>query len=210
MVACILMALLSMSAQAKQETIWNNIIIGYTNVYRSEITKVGFYADRTEVDLHVNYPKGAWVSISKHTYIDVDGKHYLIKDATKTGLENQYTLPTDNLDFTLVFEPVPQGTRVFDVVEPGGWTYSNIRSSNDVPVGITDTYWRNDATGEWIIGFAPKHVIYNNKVWGLVTFPSFFTVKCRWGPVERPVLPLTAIGSPAHTVSPRFTYFFER
>lgn len=34
---------------------------------------------------------------------------------------------------------------------------------------ITDTYWRNDATGEWIIGFAPKHVIYNNKVWDIAT-----------------------------------------
>lgn len=28
---------------------------------------------------------------------------------------------------------------------------------------IADTYWRNEATGDWFIGFAPKHVIYNNK-----------------------------------------------
>ena len=32
---------------------------------------------------------------------------------------------------------------------------------------ITDTYWRNDATGEWIIGFTPKHVIYENEVWDI-------------------------------------------
>ena len=30
---------------------------------------------------------------------------------------------------------------------------------------LVDTYWRNEATGDWFIGFAPKHVIYNNKVW---------------------------------------------
>ena len=34
---------------------------------------------------------------------------------------------------------------------------------------IADTYWRNDATGEWIIGFAPKHVIYNNMVFDIAT-----------------------------------------
>ena len=34
---------------------------------------------------------------------------------------------------------------------------------------IADTYWRNDATGDWIIGFASKHVIYENKVWNVAT-----------------------------------------
>lgn len=34
---------------------------------------------------------------------------------------------------------------------------------------IADTYWRNEATGEWYIGFAPKHVIYNNKVWDVTS-----------------------------------------
>ena len=30
---------------------------------------------------------------------------------------------------------------------------------------IADTYWRNEATGEWFIGFAAKHVIYNNEIY---------------------------------------------
>ena len=34
---------------------------------------------------------------------------------------------------------------------------------------IADTYWRNEATGDWFIGFAPKHVIYNNMVWDIAT-----------------------------------------
>lgn len=29
---------------------------------------------------------------------------------------------------------------------------------------LTDTYWRNEQTGDWLIGFSQKHVIYNNKV----------------------------------------------
>ena len=34
---------------------------------------------------------------------------------------------------------------------------------------ITDTYWRNETTGDWIIGFASKHVIYENQVWDIAT-----------------------------------------
>lgn len=29
---------------------------------------------------------------------------------------------------------------------------------------ITNTYWRDDSTGDWFIGFAEKHVIYENRV----------------------------------------------
>ena len=33
---------------------------------------------------------------------------------------------------------------------------------------LTDTYWRNPKTGDWVIGFAEKHVIYDNAVWDIV------------------------------------------
>ena len=32
---------------------------------------------------------------------------------------------------------------------------------------LADTYWRNELTGDWLIGFTQKHVIYNNKVWDI-------------------------------------------
>ena len=34
---------------------------------------------------------------------------------------------------------------------------------------IADTYWRNEQTGDWLIGFADGHVIYNNKVWEIAS-----------------------------------------
>ena len=36
-------------------------------------------------------------------------------------------------------------------------------SGND----IMDTYWRNDKTGEWLIGLTEDRVIYDCKVWGI-------------------------------------------
>ncbi len=34
---------------------------------------------------------------------------------------------------------------------------------------LTDTYWRNTKTGEWIIGFAENHVIYDCRTWDVLT-----------------------------------------
>ncbi|MBQ2436073.1 MAG: TlpA family protein disulfide reductase [Bacteroidaceae bacterium] len=33
---------------------------------------------------------------------------------------------------------------------------------------LTDTYWRNPKTGDWVIGFTGKHVIYDNAVWDIM------------------------------------------
>ena len=33
---------------------------------------------------------------------------------------------------------------------------------------LTDTYWKNPKTGDWVIGFAEKHVVYDNAVWDIV------------------------------------------
>ena len=164
-----LLALVCLTMAAKSVKTWNNAVVGYTNVARSEVTKVEMYADRTEVGLRIMYRGGSWIAIAKATYLEAGGKQYPIKDATIIGLDNRYTLPTDVFDFTLVFEPVPQDTKVMNVVEPGGWMYLNIRNADDVPDGIIDTYWRNEATGDWLIGFAPNHVIYNNKVWDIAS-----------------------------------------
>ena len=34
---------------------------------------------------------------------------------------------------------------------------------------LTDTYWRNTKTGEWLIGFAENHVIYDCRTWDILT-----------------------------------------
>ena len=161
-----LLALVALTGWA-QTKVWNNVVVGYTNVARSEVTKVEMFPDRTEVGLRIKYRSGSWIAIAKATYIEAGGKQYPIKDATVIGLDNRYTLTTDVFDFSLVFEPVPQGTKLLNVIEPGGWMYQNIRSADDTPDGIADTYWRNEATGDWLIGFAPQHVIYNNKVYDI-------------------------------------------
>ena len=57
---------------------------------------------------------------------------------------------------------------MIDVTEPNAWTFRNVRDAESLPTGIADTYWRNEATGDWMIGFAPKHVVYGNRVYDIV------------------------------------------
>ena len=163
-----LLVLVALAGQA-QETVWNNVVAGYNNTQRTvSVTKVDFQADRTDVAIHIDYVAGQWIRIAKDTYLEADGKQYPVKDATVIQLGEQYTMPAATLDFVLTFAPVPHGVKQMNLIEPGGWMVCNLRSSDRLPDGITDTYWRNEATGDWLIGITPQHVIYKNKVWDIV------------------------------------------
>lgn len=165
----ILLALATLTgwAQAKGETVWNNVVMGYANAPVVSVTKVSLCKSHTDVDIRITHLKGRKIGFMPGISLKADGKDYLVKDATVIKLGEGYQVTEDTLDFVLTFEPMPTTTKKFDLVTPDGLQLLNIRSSDILPDGIADTYWRNEATGDWLIGFTPKHVIYNNKVWDI-------------------------------------------
>lgn len=165
----ILLTLAAMTGWAQNVNTWNEVVTGFSNVPILKVTKVSLYADRAEVTLHLDFRAGQWMSVAKETYLQAGDKQYQVKDATVIKLGERYTMLTDTMNFVLTFNPVPLDTKKMDLIEPGGWMIMNMRSSDYLPEGITDTYWRDEATGDWLIGFAPQHVIYNNKVWDIVS-----------------------------------------
>ena len=166
-----LLAFVAVLGQA-QTKVWNKIVTGYVNVPVISITKVSIYNDRTEVFFHLEVPQqmtGDAVPLATTPTLRADGKEYAVKGATVISLTEPYTIPADGkVDFSLIFEPIPVNTWMIDVAEPNAWSIANVRDADSQPTGIADTYWRNEATGDWLIGFTPKHVIYNNKVWDIV------------------------------------------
>ncbi len=164
--AIILLIFLAMAGQA-QNKIWNEVIVGYANVPVINVTRVSMYADRTDVSLRINLRKGQQIGFVPGTALKTDGKEYTVKDATVIKLGEPYTMPADTQDLVLTFNPIPVNTQKFDFVSPDGLLLLNIRNADDLPTGITDTYWRNESTGDWLIGFTTKHVIYNNKVYDI-------------------------------------------
>lgn len=151
-----------------QTKVWDEVVQGYGNSSSLAVTKVIFEDTRTEVFVHFKFIKGQWIRVNENTVLRAGGKDYKVKQTTVLELGQQYTLPSDEVDFVVIFEPLPVDTKNFDFVEPDGWLIANIRNAADTPEGINDTYWRDSSTGDWLIGFAEKHVIYNNKVWDVV------------------------------------------
>ncbi|MBO4819878.1 MAG: TlpA family protein disulfide reductase [Prevotella sp.] len=166
LLALMLFVLSCMTGQA-QTKVWNDVVAGYANTPVVKVTRVALYGDRTELSMHIDFVKGQWIAIAPNTVIKVDGKDYVVKGATVLTLGERFTMSEDTLDFVLTFEPVPAKTENLDLVEPGGWCVMNIRDASLLPQGITDTYWRDEATGDWLIGFAKDHVVYQNEVWDI-------------------------------------------
>lgn len=164
----ILLAVAALMAQA-QTKVWDNIVMGYANAPIINVNRVALYADRTDVSLHIDYRKGRQMGFSRGTALKAGGKEYKVTGATVIKLDEPYTMTEDTLNLTLTFEPLPVTTQKFDFTSPDGLQLLNIRNANSLPEDITNTYWRNESTGDWMIGITPNHVIYNNKVWDIVS-----------------------------------------
>lgn len=157
------------SAWANDSVVWHHPVVGYTHSI-VEVTKVVLHADRTEVSCHVHYPSGYWIQILRTTELQADGRNFPVRDASGIPLGERYTMPeSDEVDFTLTFDAVPLGTVKMNLVEPGGWTVYNIRPEDYRSEGIEDTYWRDVRTGDWFVGFSGDGVIYDGKVWDVVS-----------------------------------------
>ena len=171
-IATLLLALVATTGWA-QKKVWDNVVTGYVNVTIIKVTKVAIYDDRTEVFFHFEVPQqmaGESVPLATKPTLTADGKTYAVKGATVISLTEPYKIPADGkVDFSLIFEPIPENTYLISMAEPNAWSIVNVHDADRLPTGITDTYWRNEATGDWLIGFAKQHVIYNNKVWDIVS-----------------------------------------
>ena len=171
-IATLLLALVATTGWA-QKKVWDNVVTGHANVPYFKVTKVAIYDDRTEVFLRLEVPQqttGESVPLATKPTLTADGKTYAVKGATVISLTEPYTIPAGGkVDFSLIFEPIPENTYQISVAEPNAWSIANVHDADSQPTGIANTYWRNEATGDWLIGFAKQHVIYNNKVYDIVS-----------------------------------------
>ncbi len=154
----------------KNPIVWDNPAVGYSN--RSEsvvaITKVELHPDSAVVWMHVEYPHGYWIEMGSNIFLRTEQGDYKVKNATVVELDKQFWMPESNVvDFAMTFEALPATVKNFDFIEPGGWIIRNVRDSDYRPEGIAGTYWRDDATGDWLIGFGKDVAVYKNRFWDI-------------------------------------------
>ena len=177
----LLFSLLALVAYAQTPNeIWEKPVSGYnSHSHVFSIAQVALGNDRTEVTFHVSFRPNHWIRMASTSYLQVGDRRFAMRKempqwpaegSTLIMPDEQFILPeSGEVKFTMVFEALPRGTTHFDLIEPAGWQIFNIRPGNVLPQGLTDTYWRNEATGEWLIGFAEHHIIYNNCVWDILS-----------------------------------------
>ena len=156
----------------KNPIVWDTPLSGYgismgptTGI---KITKVEMFPDSTVLHMHADYPHNYWIKMSSGIYLHADSVDYKVTGATGLELDKEFWMPeSDMADFTLTFGALPATVKNFDFIGPEGWIIKNVRSKDSRPEGIADTYWRDDSTGDWMIGFGKEHAVYDCRVWDI-------------------------------------------
>ena len=113
-----LFALVTMAGQAQKTVVWEKPVIGCSQYNYIDIQKVELAKDRTSLYMQITHPSNDWFRFSPQSYIEADGKYYEIvgSDGIKLGAE-EYTSPnTRKRNFVLHFKPIPQNTKMFDML----------------------------------------------------------------------------------------------
>lgn len=146
--------------------VWENPLARSVAASCSQVVeKVEFKPDETVVTLKV-YSSTPF-SYNEGTELYADGKTYAMK--SYEGFEpGKYNRPENGVaDIVMRFEPLPVNTTNFTLREPvnikRGFFIENIHPITDN--FMESSLWRNDATGEWLIGFFPEGAVYDGKFW---------------------------------------------
>ena len=143
--------------------------------YEIKVSKVELLDKETIVHLNVKNP-GSF-QFAKQTYLTTpDGKQYAVTDGKATCKEEidfplgqwyNPTVPYTNI--ALHFNPLPADVERFHLIE-GPWHDAfriwNITEGKTADMSeLFNSNWRNDQTGDWVLGLYTDNAVYNNKVW---------------------------------------------
>lgn len=149
---------------AESNQLFNDPRQSQLNIYRVE-----FADDETRVFMHITFRPHYWVKFVKETYLLADGKKYLVKSCDGLKLDEEHYMPgSGREDVVFHFAPLPKKTRKFDFLEGDGKKNFKIFGIENIDTRIKQLFsslWRNDATGDWEIGFYDDFAIYDCRYW---------------------------------------------
>ena len=165
-----LAVMLSLTTWAAQKNVvWEKPLTAFNRITtRLSISRVEFCDTATVLTFHFEFPAGQEIGFTSETMLQADGKDYKVKGIKDYALNAGITIPqSGKMDLDMVFMPLPKDVKSFTFNMPGAFTINDIRDRNAKKEDLADTYWRNDKTGDWLIGFSKDKVIYDSRVWNI-------------------------------------------
>ena len=142
-----------------QTSEWNNPVIGYASTEMMTIEKVEFSSKETMIHAAIE-GRGSRCSISSHSYLSVDGRHYEMKKIFGLKADKAFDTPLNGKKrFRMAFNPVPVHTKLMHFVESEadeGWRLCNIREKKEDLQSKLPDGWDNIAYNQEIM--LPKSI----------------------------------------------------
>ena len=163
------------------QKVWENptSFFHYSDYFDMKVSKVEL--SEKETVLHFIYQSryGIKFSFCKVTSLKTpDGKRYCITGGKATNAEEKdmpvgemYWPDTLSIKFALHFEPLPADVERFHLIEGMDYEKNALRIFNITEGKAADmselfnSNWRNDKTGDWLLGLYADNAVYNSKVW---------------------------------------------
>lgn len=162
---------ISVYAKTKNE-VWDNPE-AYQNIetyfpgLRVNVSKVEFNPDETIVTLYMRTLRPDMTcKIPSSTVLQTEGKEYILRRVEGSEIDVPFNSSVYTGDrIVLHFEPLPEGCSSFDLLtgdKPMDTRITGIRSRT---TRIDESCWRDERTGDWVIGFFPDGVVYDSRLW---------------------------------------------
>ena len=161
------------------QKVWENptSLFFYSDYFDIKVSKVELSEKETVLHLIYESRYGIKFSFAKATYLKTpDGKQYRVTSGKATNAEEKdmpvgemYWPDTLSIKFALHFEPLPANVECFHLIEGKGQNAFRIFNITEgKPADMSELFnsnWRNDKTGDWMLGLYADNAVYDSKVW---------------------------------------------
>lgn len=117
LIALLIMAGAGASAKAQTKTV-ELPRAAFSNTRTVEIGKVLLTDTTTVLNVEAFFRPGFWIKIVSDSYLQADGKKYMIRSGEGIELDSLFWMPeSGRASFTLTFDPLPMDTKSFNFIE---------------------------------------------------------------------------------------------